>query len=179
MFESTFAWVGLQFARFQFRNDIQKVQTLTDFFTGARSVLIALPVGYDHAILASNALREFRQQLNHLHLTVVHTGTRATSLTDYARCEVIRIDPEDVNKFSLPNRSLLQRIESREYDTAIDLNLDFVLHTAYICKASGAKVRVSFAQPASDIFFNVQLNLKTPGTPQAIYNRFAACLAMF
>jgi len=179
MFESTLGWMGLQFARFQFRNDIERVQDLTKFFSGARNVLITLPVGYEEAIIASNALREFRNRLNHLHLTVVSSGTRATSLIDYQRCEVIRIDPLDINKFSLPTRSLLQRIESREYDTAVDLNLDFVLYTAYICKASGAKVRVGFTHPASDVFFNVQVNLKTPGTPQAIYNQFAACLAMF
>ena len=178
MFERALAWMGLQFARFQFRNDIEKVHALTDFFSGARNVLILLPVGYDEAIIASNALREYRHRLNHLHLTVVNSGTRTTSLIDYTRCEVIRIDPTDINKFSLPRRSLLQRIESRDYDTAVDLNLDFVLHTAYICKASGARVRVGFTHPSADMFYNVQLNLKE-GTPQSIYSHFAACLAMF
>ena len=179
MFERTLGWMGLQFARFQFRNDIEKVHVLTDFFSGARNVLILLPVGYEEAIIASNALREYRHRLNHLHLTVVNSGTRTTSLIDYPRCEVIRINSTDINKFSLPTRSLLQRIENRDYDTAVDLNLDFVLHTAYICKASGARVRVGFTRPESDVFFNVQLNLKMDGTPQAIYNQFAACLAMF
>ena len=83
MFERTMKWLGLQFARFQFRNDVEKVQTLTSFFSGARNVLITLPVGYEEAVVASNTLREFRQRLNHLHLTVVNTGTRVTSLIDF------------------------------------------------------------------------------------------------
>ncbi len=179
IYERFLAFLGLQFAKLQFRNDIDRPQAMTNFFSGAKNVLIALPVGYEEAILASDAFQSFRQQLRHLHLTVINSGTRRTSLVDYPHCEVIRMDPIDINKFLLPTRSLLQRVASRTYDTAIDLNLDFVLYTAYICKASGAKIRVGFTRPASDVFFNVQLNLKSPRTPQAVYESFASCLAMF
>ena len=173
------AKMGLQFAKFQFRNDFDTVQPMTEFFSGARSVLITLPTGYDEANLAGNAMRSFRDKLSHLRLTVVHNSTRATSLIDFPKCEVIRLDPPDINKFSLPTKQLLQRILNREYDVAMDLNLDFVLHTAYICKASRAKVRVGFAGPGSDYFFNVQLNLSKEHSPQALYEKFARCMGMF
>ena len=173
------AFLGLQLAKFQFRNDVDRMTTMTNFFSGASNVLITLPVSYEDAMLASNALRDYKNQLKHLHLTVLNSGTRRTSLVDFPHCEVIRMDPLDVNKFSLPTRPLMQRVLHREYDTAIDLNLDFVLYTAYICKASGAKARVGFTRPGSDTFFNVQLNLKSPRTPQAVYEAFVACLSMF
>jgi len=179
MFEGALAYIGLQFTKFQFRSDIDQVQPMTDFFRGAQDVLITLPIGYETAILAGNALREYRDQLKHLNITVVHNSTRATSLTEFPKCEVIRLDPIDINRFSLPTKTLLRRIYTRQFDVAIDLNLDFVLHTAYICKASRAKVRVGFVNPVSDIFFNVQLNLNKQRTPQAIYEKFAHCLAMF
>jgi ADP-heptose:LPS heptosyltransferase len=179
MFERALALVGYQFAKFQFRNEFDTVQPMTDFFSGAKNVLIALPVGYEEAIVASNALRAFRSRWLHLHLTVIHNSTRATSLIDFPKCEVVRIDPPEINKFSLPTKSLLQRIITRQYDVALDMNLDFVLHTAYICKASRAKVRVGFAHQASDVFFNVQLNLRRHGSPQSLYEKFASCLAMF
>jgi hypothetical protein len=179
MFESALAYLGLQFAKFQFRSDIDQVQPLTEFLRGAKNVLIALPVGYEDAILASNALRDFRDPLQHLHLTVIHSSTRATSLTEYPRCEVVRLDPTDVNRFSLPTQALLHRIINKQFDAAIDLNLDFVLHTAYICKASRANARVGFAGPVADVFFNIQLNINKRRTPQATYEKFAECLAMF
>ena len=179
MFERTLARLGLIFAKFQFRSDIDTIQPMTEFFTGAKSVLITLPTGYDEANLAGNALRAFRDRLSHLQLTVVNNSTRATSLIDFPKCEVIRIDPPDINKFSLPSKQLLHRILNRQYDVAMDLNLDFVLHTAYICKASRAKARVGFANPGSDIFFNVQLNFSKHHSPQALYEKFAACMAMF
>ena len=179
VYDRLLSFLGLQFAKFQFRSDIDVVQGMTNFFTGADHVLILLPVGYDESIHAGNALRAFRNRLSHLHLTVVNTGTRATSLVDFPKCEVIRIDPVDINKFSLPTKPLLTRILAQRYDVAMDLNLDFVLHTAYICKASRAKVRVGFTHAPGDVFFNVQMNFHRQRSAQSAYEQFASCLSMF
>jgi hypothetical protein len=178
MFEESLAYLGLIFARLQFRNEVDHIQDLTGFYRSARNILITLPVGYEDAILAGNALRKVRERAEGRNFTVVHTSTRSTPLADFPRCEVVRLDPGDINRFSLPTRQLLQRTLQRDFDVAIDLNLDFVLHTAYICKASRAKVRVGFARPASDVFFNVQLNLHR-STPQALFEGYASCLSMF
>jgi hypothetical protein len=179
MFENVLAYLGLQIAKFQFRNDIDQVQPMTKFLRGASNVLIIMPVGYEYALLAGNALRSFRDRMKEIHLTVVHNSTRETALANFPRCVVVRMDPPDVNRFSLPTKVALQRILTREYDVAIDLNLDFVLHTAYICKASRAKVRVGFTSPVSEIFFNININLDKQRTPQVVYEKFAECLAMF
>jgi hypothetical protein len=168
MFESVLAYLGLQVAKFQFRNDFDQVQPMTKFLRGAQNVLIIMPVGYEYAVIAKE-----------IHITVVHNSTRETALANFPRCVVVRLDPPDVNKFSLPTKVALQRILTREYDVAIDLNLDFVLHTAYICKASRAKVRVGFTSPVSDVFFNISINLNKQRTPQVVYEKFAECLAMF
>ena len=179
MFDQALAYLGLQITRLQFRGETDSIQPLSAFFSGARNVLITLPVGYEEAMLAGNALRNSCKSLDHLQLTVINYSTRATALTDFPRCEVVRIDPADINRFSLPTKQLLHRILVREYDLAMDLNLDFVLHTAYICKASRAKVRVGFAHRASDLFFNVQFNLGKEDLPQARYEKFTSYLRMF
>lgn len=171
--------LGYLFAKMQFRSDIDHVQPMAEFIKKARNVLIVLPVGYDEAAVASDALYSTCSQLNNVHLTVIHTSTRATQLTVFPHCEVIRLDPADINRFSLPTRSLMQRIFQREYDVAMDLNLDFVLHTAYICKASRAKVRVGYSHAAADLFYNVQLRFARSGSSQVMYKKFASCLAMF
>ena len=179
MFDRFFFQLGFLFARLQFLTDVDHVQSMTEFVRGARNVLILLPAGYEDAVLASNALFEICRELGNVHLTVVHTSTRATSLAVYPRCEVLRLDRGDLNWFSLPTRSLMRRIFKRDYDVAMDLNLDFVLHTAYICKASRAKVRVGCSHAASDLFYNVQLNLSRRSSPRELYQKYAACMAMF
>jgi len=179
MFERAFAYAGLQFARLQFRSDIDAVQPMTNFFSAARNILITLPVGYEDAVLAGKALSMLHDRMNSMHVTIIHTGTRATPLSSLPRSEVVRIDPNDINKFSLPRRSLLQRILPQTFDVALDLNLDFVLHTAYICKATRAGVRVGFSRAAADEFFNVRINLDRQLAPQASYEHVATFLSMF
>src|ERR1700741_895226 len=123
MFEPAMAYLGLQLAKFQFRSDVDQVQSMTDFLRSAKHVLITLPTEYENAVLASNALRDVRARRANLHLTVIHTSTRTTSLADFPNCEVIRIDPEDIGRFFLPKRLFLQRVLHRQYDVAVDLNL--------------------------------------------------------
>ena len=172
--------VGLQVAKFQFRSDFDTPQRMTNFFTGARNVLVTMPRGYDNAVHAGNALHKYRDELSNLHLTIIHTGTRETNLSSFLHSQIIRITPADINRFSLPTNALMKRVFTREYDVALDLNLDFVLHSAYICKASRAKVRVGFHRSAlSDLFFNVRVELAERRAPQTMYERFAACLMMF
>lgn len=180
MFDRALSLVGLQFAKFQFRSDFDRPQVLTNFFTGAKNVLVVMPRGYDNAVLAGNALHKYRDELNQIHLTIIHTGTRETTLSSFLHSQIIRITPDDINRFSIPTRGLMQRIFNREYDVAIDLNLDFVLHSAYICRASRAKVRVGFQRsPLSENFFNVRVELGDRRAPQTMYERFAASLMMF
>lgn len=180
MFDKALSLIGLQFAKFQFRSDFDTPQELTRFFTGARQALVIMPRGYDNALHAGNALTRYRDALGGLHLTIIHTGTRETTLTSFLHSRIIRISPADINRFSLPTRGLMGRIFTQEYDVAIDLNLDFVLHSAYICRASRAKVRVGFQRSAlADSFFNVRLELRERRAPQSMYEQFAACLMMF
>jgi hypothetical protein len=171
--------VGLQIARYQFRKERDTVQPLTNFFSGAKNVLIILPVGYDEANLASDALDAQRDKLSNVHLIVVHSSTRHTSLAIFPKSEVFRLDPPDIDRFFLPRPSVISRFPKYQYDVAMDLNLDFVLHSAYICKASRARVRVGFSHPNADLFYNVQLQFNEPRTPQALYNKFVKCLSMF
>ena len=179
MLESALAYMGLQMAKFRFRSDADEVQSMTEFFRSARNVLVTLPMRYEYAVLASDALREVRAKRDNLQLTVIHTSTRSTSLANFPNCEVIRIEPSDITRFSLPKKSFLRRVLNRRYDVAIDVNLDFVLHTAYICRASRAYVRVGFSHETADAFFNVQLKFNKNQTPQVLYRQLASCLSMF
>ncbi|HLA99925.1 MAG TPA: hypothetical protein VJO14_00940, partial [Bacteroidota bacterium] len=93
MLERTLSVVGLQFAKFQFRSDFDTPQPLTNFFTSAKNVLITMPRGYDNAVHAGNALHKYKDRLDHLHLTIIHTGTRETNLSSFLHSQIIRISP--------------------------------------------------------------------------------------
>lgn len=179
MFANLRRSVGLLYVRWHFRKEHDIQQPLTDFLRRATSILIVLPRGYEEAQVAGNTLKKLFNVVKNRHLTIVTTGVRATALSDASRSEVIRLEEIDINKFFLPRQPVLQRILARSYDVAIDLNLDFVLDAAYICKASRAPVRVGLMRRRGELFFNIQLNLDCSGSPQVVYEKFVQCLGMF
>lgn len=171
--------IGLLYTRWHFRKDHDDQQQLTDFFRRAKSVLVVLPYSYDNAVVAQNTLKKISGFHKNSHFTIVTIGRRAASVTNGRRSEVIRLDADQVKAFFLPRKRVLQRVCARPYDVAVDLNLDFVLHAAYICKASRAPVRVCMTRHHAELFFNVQVSLDRTATPHLIYERFARCLGMF
>lgn len=171
--------VGLLYARWRFRRNGDAPQSLTDFFHRTRSILVVLPMRYEDAVVAGYTFKKLFDLLKNPHLTIITRGIRATALSNVSKSEVIRLEEADINKFFLPRGDVLQRICTRSYDIAIDLNLDFVLHAAYICKASRAPIRISVVHQHGDTFFNVQLNLEHTAAPQMIYEKFAQSLRMF
>lgn len=62
------------------------------------------------------------------------------------------------SSISIPNKlndSIKQVLESTQYQVAIDLNHDFSVAAALICKTTGAPTRITFAKPNARTFFNV------------------------
>lgn len=171
--------LGLRYARWQFRHDVDHSRQLTNFVEQAGSILVVLPTGYDDAVVAGNTLKKLFDRLKNVHLTVVTAGVRGTALDDMGKSEVVRFDDVDIGKLFLPRKTMLRRVLTRTYDMALDMNLDFVLHAAYICKASRAPVRVGIMRQNSEHFFNVQLNLDRTASPQILYEKFAQYLGMF
>jgi ADP-heptose:LPS heptosyltransferase len=95
------------------------------------------------------------------------------------RSTVIRLVKEDVSFFYLPRTPFLEGLAKREFDLAIDLNLDLVLPSAYICRESKARVRVGFIRHRSDTFYNLAIQLNPVLNREEIYERLANCLQMF
>ncbi|MDI6802891.1 MAG: hypothetical protein QME58_03475 [Bacteroidota bacterium] len=179
MFEHTLEYIGLQYTKFLYRKEKDTQQELTDFISHARTILIVLPVDYEDAQAAGIAFRTIRDKLENKEITIVTEGIRSTSLSELPRSKVIRMSASHINKFFLPRQNFLDRLRETSYDVIINLNLDFVLYTAYICKATGAKYRIGLADRAADTFYNVQFNFNKAQPASNIYQQFVQYLKMF
>jgi ADP-heptose:LPS heptosyltransferase len=112
------------------------------------------------------------------HVTIVTDEHDTGSPALLPRSTIVRVRPSDIDGLYRPSAEMIRSIAARKYDLAIDLNLDFLLPSAYICRASNARVRVGFARERADLFFNFQM--QPDGAQQgALYARLAACLKMF
>ena len=169
--------LGLYLARWQFRKKHDSVMSFTSSLSSGQRVLVVLPLSPSEP--PSGAILElFRTRYGEERVTLV-AGTADTRVgTLFPHSEIIRISGEEVTRLFHPTADVLKHITNRTYDAAIDLNLDFLLPSGYICKASNARVRVGFTRPGADHFYNFQIHIEGSHNT-TLYDRLAACLKMF
>ena len=179
MFESLRRSIGLQVARFRFRKSREKIISFTQSVSSARQALLIRPLEPEMQLHTNMIVLLLKQKFGDDNITVVTLDQH----TDIARVlpgsSMIKVAATDQTLFFLPRRELIERIARRKYDLAIDLNLDLVVPSAYICKESKARVRVGFVSKRADVFYNFQIQRDPALNRQLIYDRLAKCLRMF
>jgi hypothetical protein len=177
MFESARRSLGYQLARFTFRSKRDESMTFTGSLAASKRILLVLPLlPTQHS--TGPIIELLRARYGENNITVVADARDSGITALMPRTEILRISAEQVTRLFHPPAALLERMSGKKFDAAIDLNLDFLLPSGYICKASGARVRVGFARPDADLFYNMQV--QTGGTHgSGVYERLATCLKMF
>lgn len=171
--------LGLRLSRFRLRHAQDTVISFTETITNAKRALVILPIGHPNVGPAEGVLDVLRRRFGEENITAVadHATQDVTRLVP--RSTVITLLARDVSMFYLPRRNLLERVRRKQYDIAIDLNLDFLLPSAYICRESHARVRIGFAGRRADLFYNFQVQTDlTAGRPR-VYDRLIRTLQMF
>ncbi len=169
---------GLLYARFHFREP-DKVLTFTDAVKRARNAIVVLPADRKQSEMARPLMQFMQNKFHGTNLTLVVPEAARTAEQQFQRCEIVRLREDDIGSFSLPKREIIHRIQRTEYDLALDLNLQFSLATAYLCKASRSRLRVGFATEHADTFFNFQIRADAARNARSTYERLASCLGMF
>jgi ADP-heptose:LPS heptosyltransferase len=120
-----------------------------------------------------------KRRFDEEHITVVGDERGLETIRLMPRSHFVQIRAADLNGFFHPRHDFLSRLKGIPFDLAIDLNLDLLLPSAYICRASNAKVRIGFKGPRSDSFYNFQIQPDPSQSRKGIYDRVAKCLQMF
>ncbi|MGD0339807.1 MAG: hypothetical protein ABSB78_13585 [Bacteroidota bacterium] len=178
MFERVRKRIGLFYAKIHF-HEPDTVQTFTDAVKRARSALIIMPFQQIHSEMSWPLLQFVQNRFRGSNLTVIVPDEARPVVRQLPRCEVIHLHHNDIGSFSLPKRGIIHRIQRNEYDLVLDLNLEFSLAAAYLCKASRSRLRVGFATEYADTFFNLQIKTDGARNVKTTYERLAACLGMF
>ncbi len=185
-------FIGIQLAVSRFRKMKESEHDFTNFFSDAHFALIILPRDYNAASTASKYLPLLREKLAKMELTFIDPRGALRTFTGDFFYETLSYNEIELSPFGIPKEELLRRItknKKKKYDIAIDLNLEFDIASAYICRASNAPVRVGFTHSHADVFYNVLLRFAMPkeklDTKQlerfraARYEQLTQCLNMF
>ena len=179
MLDSLRRSIGMQAARFHFRTSQEKVISFSHSISTSDRVLVIMPPAQSTGEGEARVLTFLREHFYEPDITVIAAAGGTPVERILPRCRVLLVGPGDVNRLFLPRPSFLARVAERNYDLALDLNLDFMIPSGYICKESNARVRMGFSALHADTFFNFQVRLEpAPGRVHA-YDRLVQCLEMF
>jgi hypothetical protein len=112
-------------------------------------------------------------------MTLLIRDDQLVSIANTPPLKTLTYSGNDINAWFLPRRELLEKMSTRTFDVALDLNVSLSLPGAFLCKASNAPLRVSFAKQDGDQFYNFQVNTKGASGSTHSYRSLLKCLDMF
>jgi ADP-heptose:LPS heptosyltransferase len=171
--------LGLLGARWHFRKMPSEVISFSNVISSARQVLIIMPLDGSPLYPVAPVITMLRKLLTEEQITVVVAHHSTEALEALKHSPVIRILPSEISTWFLPRRAVITRIATKKYDLAIDLNLDFVIPSGYICRECNARVRIGFSGKGADTFHNMQVHTGPTESRTQRYERMAKCLQMF
>jgi hypothetical protein len=179
MFEKTRHSLGTHLSRWRFRHASDELISFTNSVSQAQRVLVIMPLGNDDLPSTAHIIELLRSRVAEDRITVITGHHGLDVLRTLPRSKFIHLIPEQISRLYLPRTDLMTSVLEKEHDLAIDLNLDLVLPSGYICKASGARIRIGFARPYADLFYNFQITHDPTIGRKLIYDRLVQCLEKF
>lgn len=155
------------------------MMSFTNVVSRSRRALVILPESNLDSESTSTLFRYLLRKFSPEEMMVLLRDDQVFSLASTPPVKTLAYSDEDINPWFVPRKKLLKSIESRSYDVALDLNVDLSLPSAFLCKASKAPVRVSFAKTSGDQFYNFQVKTKENDIPSRLYRNLFKCLDMF
>lgn len=171
--------IGIQYARLHFRKEREPVISFPSSIQNAHRALLIMPLKMQQFFPTIMVMAFLKDRFPEENITLLGDGFGREELKMLPRSSFIRILESEVNTFFIPQKQLLERVMHRQYDLVVDLNLDFLLPSAYICRATNARVRVGFAGKRADAFYNFQFQPDPALERTQLYDRMARFLQNF
>jgi hypothetical protein len=86
--------------------------------------------------------------------------------------------PEHVNGFYLPNKILVDRLKTREFDIVIDLNRHYDIFFSAIVNVVQSRLRVGFNKELCEKYYNLSIS-DNSSEPEVAFRMFLNYLQMF
>ena len=151
----------------------------TDALTRSRRALVIFPESSLDGESVSTFLRYLLRKFSSEGIMVMIRDDQLFAMASAPPVKTFTYTERDVNRWFVPRRELLRRMENNNFDVALDLNFHLSLTCAFLCKASNAPLRISFAKKNADQFYNFQVKTKGTNVSKYSYRSLLKCLDMF
>lgn len=158
-------------------NDIRfEPHTFTGFFSKAYTFFVAMPDEERDFTYSLSILKYLSD--NNKSTMVLTKDFKVSLLPQKYRGRTIEFSAKDINKWNLPSKKLADKLSEVQVNVSIDLNREENLFHSYSSNLVRAPLKIGFAKPGSDKFYNLQV-LNREDNPEISYENFINCLNMF
>jgi ADP-heptose:LPS heptosyltransferase len=171
--------VGLSYSRIHFRRNRDRIINFTDALTRSRRALIIFPESTPDNESTSTLFRYLLRKFSSEGMMVLLRDDQIPAMASTPPIKTLVYSSNDINAWFVPRRDLLKKMETNSFDVVLDLNVKLSLPSAFLCKASNAPLRVSFAKQGGDQFYNFQVQTKGTSGNSHSYRSLLKCLDMF
>jgi hypothetical protein len=171
--------VGLSYSRLHFRHKQDRMMNFTNAFTQSRRALVLFPESTLDGESVLTFLQYLLRKFSSERMMVAIRDDQLFALPSALSLKTLTYSRRDVSTWFVPRRELRQKMASYSFDVVLDLNIHLSLPSAFLCKASNAPLRISFAKKNGDQFYNFQVNAKGNSDNKFSYQSFLKCLDMF
>jgi len=150
--------------------------TFTDFFSKAFTFFIAMPEDdrdFTYSLTVLNFLADYKKSA-----MVMTKDFKVSLLPQKYRGRAIEYSDRDISKWKLPSKRLADKLSEMQFNVSIDLNRKENLFYSYSSNLVQAPLKIGFAKPDADKFYNLQI-INEEDNPEISYENFLNCLRMF
>ena len=132
MFNTVRKKLGFLYTKIYFKHERDAITDFTRAISNARVALVLLPNDQREFQFARSIVPSLQKKFKGNRLTVVVPEQVKDPMRDVYLCEIIRVHEHDLNPIFLPKENLRRRIREKNYDVAVDLNIQLHLPSAFL-----------------------------------------------
>ncbi|MBI5463796.1 MAG: hypothetical protein HY966_02430 [Ignavibacteriales bacterium] len=179
MFERLRLNVGTWYTGIHFRQKKEPTLRFNDILSRAHRVLVLFPESAIGAESTYMLMKYLSRRFSSGTVSVIVREEFQRVTTGIANIRTLPYEQSEINRWYVPRQELIRRMNANTFDVAIDLNVGLALPSAFLCRESHAPLRISFAKPHADRFYNFQLQTKAAGQGIVAFQQLLKCLDMF
>lgn len=151
-------------------------QQFNEFFKRSYSFLLVMPeneIDFNNSIPILEYLYKIKKEM-----FILTYDYRVSKLPVKFKSRVTDHGVNDMNKFDLPVKSFIRKLNENKYDVILDLNKEEnIFYSLLVCKIKSS-LKVGFAKPDSEKYYNVMIKIDENNSENC-YQNFLICLQMF
>ncbi|MGD8777958.1 MAG: hypothetical protein PVH88_03235 [Ignavibacteria bacterium] len=176
MLQSFYEKVGSFILKRRTIKETGKEHFFNNFVENSLKFLVIMPFD-DSAFGNAESVLQYLKNRNK-NVSLLLKEHKVNTLHGNSLYQFIPFAEDDINKISLPNKDFTDKIEKKQFDVVIDLNLNVNLFSFAVSYLSRAKFRVGFTKSNSDYYYNFQIP-RDKTIMDNSYGNLVNCLKMF